>query len=258
MNGQNVGGSVTKCTQYSKILNNLAAEYRFAVSATAYRVDGLTRCMYSILNTIKYEIPEEVIKDKTIKAEIQPINTNYEIPENCMKWDGTLIYTELPTAMAEDEERNNQILEILKKNKNNYCLILSDRLIGLENLHNKLGKGLLINGSMTSKKAKQEREEAIEKMRNKEEHYLFATYSLAREGLDIKPLNRLFLVSPTKNKITLIQSVGRIERKDNGKKTPIVYDFVDKDIYYQKAFKSRKTIYKKNNNKILEVKNGNN
>lgn len=31
---QNVGGSITKCTQYSKILNNLVSEYRFGVSAT--------------------------------------------------------------------------------------------------------------------------------------------------------------------------------------------------------------------------------
>ena len=94
--------------------------------------------------------------------------------------------------------------------------------------------------------------QAIEKMRNKEEHYLFASYSLAKEGLDIKPLNRIFLIAPTKNKIVLIQSVGRIERKDEGKETPIVYDFIDNDKYFEDAFKKRKTIYKKNGNIILE------
>ena len=207
MNGQNVGGSVTKCTQYSKILNNLAAEYRFAVSATAYRVDGLTRCMYSLLNTIKYEIPEDAVSDKIIKADIQPILTDYEIPDKCLKWDGTLNYTQLPTYMAEDIKRNKLIIKYLKQNKDNYCLILSDRLAGLEKLHDLLGEGLLIDGSMTSKKAKKEREEAIKKIRNKEEHFLFCSYSLAREGIDIKPLNRLFLVAPTKNKINIIQSV---------------------------------------------------
>lgn len=211
--GQNVGGSVTKCTQYSKILNNLAAEYRFAVSATAYRVDGLTRCMYSLLNTIKYKIPEDAVEDKTIKAKIQSVLTNYEIPDSCLKWDGTLNYTELPTAMAENTKRNELIVKYLKENKNNYCLILSDRLSSLENLHALLGEGLLINGSMTSKKAKKEREDAIEKMRQKQEHYLFASYNLAREGLDIKPLDRLFLVAPTKNKISLIQSVRQNRKK---------------------------------------------
>lgn len=179
-NGQNVGGSVTKCTQYSKILNNLAAEYRYAVSATAYRVDGLTRAMYSLLNTIKYEIPEDAIQDKIIKADVKPVYTNYEIPPECQKWDGTINYTILPSNLATNEPRNNLIINLLEEEKEKYNLILSDRLEGLEILHNKIG-GLFINGSMTTKKAKQERDEAIEKMRNKEEHYLFATYSLARE-----------------------------------------------------------------------------
>lgn len=130
-------------------------------------------------------------------------------------------------------------------------MILSDRLEGLELLYKEVG-GLFVNGKMTSKKSKQEREEAIEKMRNKEEHYLFATYSLAKEGLDIKSLNRLFLIAPTKNSNVLVQSVGRIERKDEGKDTPICYDIVDNDIYFEKAWKVRKGIYKKNNNKIID------
>lgn len=205
---QNVGGSVTKCTQYSKILNNLAAEYRYGISATGYRVDGLTRAMYSLLNAIKYEIPEDSIQDKIIKANVKPFYTDYEIPIECQKWDGTILYTKLSSNLATNESRNKLIIDLLKKEKDNYCLILSDRLEGLEILHNEIG-GLFINGNMTSKKAKQEREEAIEKMRNKQEHYLFASYSLAREGLDIKSLNRLFLIAPTKNKITLIQSIRK-------------------------------------------------
>ena len=185
--GQNVGGSVTKVSQYSKILNNLAAEYRFAVSATAYRVDGLTRAMYSLLNTIKYEIPESAIEEKIIKAEIKPILTSYRIPRECQKWDGTINYTTLPSNIAKNDSRNNLIVDLLKQEKDNYCLILSDRLEGLEILHNKIG-GLFINGNMTTKKAKQERDNAIEKMRNKEEHYLFATYSLARERIGYKTI----------------------------------------------------------------------
>lgn len=59
---------------------------------------------------------------------------------------------------------------------------------------------------------------------------------------------------PQKTKSMSYNRFGRIERKDKDKTTPIVYDFVDKDIYYQKAFKTRKTIYRKNNNEILEEK----
>lgn len=244
----NVAGNITYVSQYQKILSNLVSEYRYGLSATAFRGDGLTKCMYSLINKVKYSIDEKEIADKIIKAEIKPIYTDYEIPYECQKTDGTLDYVKMPTALAENKDRNKLILELLKQNKDNYCLILSDRLIGLQELHKQLKEGLIIDGSQTSKKAKKEREEAINKMRNKEEHYLFATLQLAREGLDIKPLNRLFLIAPSKNKGVLIQAVGRIERKDENKTTPIVYDFVDKDLYYQKAFKSRKTIYKKNGN----------
>lgn len=145
-----------------------------------YRVDGLTRFMYSLLNTIKYTIPEEAISDKIIKASVKPIYTNYEIKRDSLKYDGTLNYTVLPTNLATDDSRNKLIIDLLKQEKDNYCLILSDRLEGLEILHKTVG-GVFINGKMTSKKAKQEREEAIEKMRNKEEHFLFASFSLARE-----------------------------------------------------------------------------
>ncbi len=247
----NIAGNVAYVSQYQKILSNLASQYRYGLSATPFRADGLTKCMYSIINKVKYTIEEDEIADKIIKAKVQPIYTDFEIPEFAKYTDGTLDYVKLPTALAEDKNRNKLILDLLKENKNNYCIILSDRLVGLQLLHEQLGEGLIIDGSKNTKKAKQEREEAIEKMRNKKEHYLFATLQLAREGLDIKPLNRLFLIAPTKNKAVLIQAVGRIERKDTDKQTPIVYDFVDKDLYYQKAFKQRKTIYKKNGNIII-------
>lgn len=247
----NIAGNITYVSQYQKILSNLASEYRYGLTATAFRGDGLTKCMFALTNKIKYIVEEKDIADKIIKAKIKPIYTNYEIPYEAKKTDGTLDYVKMPTLLSEDINRNKLILDLLKENKDEYCLILSDRLVGLQYLHNQLGEGLIIDGSQTTKKAKKEREEAIEKMRNKKEHYLFATLQLAREGLDIKPLNRLFLIAPTKNKAVLIQAVGRIERKDDNKQTPIVYDFVDKDLYYQKAFKLRKTIYRKNGNKIL-------
>ena len=247
----NIAGNITYVSQYQKILSNLASEYRYGLTATAFRGDGLTKCMFALTNKIKYIVEEKDIADKIIKAKIKPIYTNYEIPYVAQKTDGTLDYVKMPTLLSEDINRNKLILDLLKENKDEYCLILSDRLVGLQYLHDQLGEGLIIDGSQTTKKAKKEREEAIEKMRNKKEHYLFATLQLAREGLDIKPLNRLFLIAPTKNKAVLIQAVGRIERKDDNKQTPIVYDFVDKDLYYQKAFKLRKTIYRKNGNKIL-------
>ncbi len=59
------------------------------------------------------------------------------------------------------------------------------------------------------------------------------------------------MIAPTKNKIAVIQSVGRIERKDDNKQTPIVYDLIDQGKYFEDSFKARKRFYKQNNNEIL-------
>ena len=203
---QNVSSNPSHITQYEKILNNIVAPYRIALSATPKRQDGLTNAMIALCGKVVYEITPEEVKDKTIKAKIQPIYTSYKIERESLKCDGTINYTTLPTNIAINDSRNNLILDLLKQEKDNYCLVLSDRLDGLEILHKKIG-GVFINGKMTSKKAKEERKDAIDRMRNKEEHILLASYSLAREGLDIKNLNRLFLIAPTKNSNVLIQSV---------------------------------------------------
>lgn len=84
--------------------------------------------MYSLLNVVKYSIPESAIANKIIKANIKPVYTSFEIPFKALKYDGTLNYTTLPSIIATDYSRNDLILDLLKKEKDNYCLILSDRL----------------------------------------------------------------------------------------------------------------------------------
>lgn len=207
--------------------------------------------MFALLNKVKYTIPEEEIADKIMKAKVKFIYTDYVFSKRCMKYDGTLQYSQIANELAKDIDRNELILKYLEENKQHYCLVLSDRLEGLKYLHNKIG-GVFINGQMTSKKEKEKREQAIKDMRLGKEHILFASFGIAREGLNIPNLDRVFLIAPTKNEASVIQSVGRIERACENKTECIVYDFVDvKNIYYEKMWKTRKRFYKKNNNEIL-------
>lgn len=248
-----VSGNSTYVSQYQKILSNLIAQYKIGITATPFRNDGLTPCLFALLNKVKYEIKEEEIADKVIKAKVKMIPTDYVFSPKCLKFDGTLLYSQLANELAKDKDRNDLILKLLKENKNNHCLVLSDRLEGLKYLYEQLGEGVFINGSMTSKKARQEREQAIRDMRDGKQHILFSSFGIAREGLNIPVLDRLFLIAPTQNKASVLQSIGRIERTCDGKNECIVYDFVDvKNLYYEKMWKKRRGIYKKNGNIILE------
>lgn len=245
-----VCGTPAKAGMFYKVINKLVARYKYGLTATPYRnVKGTEKAMFSLLGKTIIELDKDVIGDRIIPATIIKTKTNFaEIPDNCLEVDGTIKYAALTTALSEDEERNNLILKILRDCKNNYTLILADRVKQLYYLQERLGYGNVIDG----KTKKDIRERAIEEVRTGKEKVLFATYGLAKEGLDIPRLDRLILASPHRDKATVIQAVGRIERKFENKVKPICYDLVDPIQYFKNMYSNRKSYYRKNNNEIFE------
>ena len=246
-----VAGTPTAMTQFSKVLNNLSARHKYGLSATVHRADGMITATYALLGDVVYTVPDEAIADKVMQVGIKPIGTGVGISRECLNTDGTLNYARLINYLCECFTRNVLIRDSITNESGNSCLILSDRLEHLETLKNSLPiwmqrDAAMISGKMTSKKGKAEREQALEDMRTGKKKYLFATYSLAKEGLDIPCLERLFLTTPQKDYAIITQSIGRIARVSEGKANPIVYDFVDDIGYLQKSFKKRCSTYKKN------------
>lgn len=250
--GHRICGTPAQLGMFYKVINALSCRYKYALTATPYRnVKGTEKALFSLIGDIIIEIPKEVVSERTIKAQIKEINTEFIIYEDCQNEDGTINYTALTSKLAEDEERNKIILNILKENSSHYTLVLVDRLQQSKYLQENLGYGVIIDGTMTTKAKKAKREQYIQDMRDGKENVLFATYNLAKEGLDIPRLDRLILASPHRDKATIIQSVGRVERVFENKKTPIVYDIVDNTQFHKNMFRSRKTIYKKNGNILI-------
>lgn len=253
-----VAGTPTSVTQFSRVLNSLAARHKYGLSATVHRADGMIAATYALLGKIAYQVPEEAVADKIMTVSVLPRPTRVGLSKDFLDTDGTIIYAKLVNYLAEDFCRNGQIVGDLMLNSGHYNLILSDRLAHLEYLMAHLPKHLrdqavMVDGKMTSKKGKAKREQAIEDMRAGKKHYLFATYALAKEGLDIPRLDRLYLTTPQKDYAIVMQSVGRIARTFEGKGEPIVYDYVDDGIQYLvRSYKKRCTSYRKCGCKIME------
>ena len=243
--------SATTCTQYEKVLNHLAARRKIGLTATPERSDGLIKATFALIGDIAYEIPEAAVADKVMNVKIQKVDTDADITDECLNDDGTINYVKLIEALTTDKERNDLIAQTIMENEGHNCLILSDRLDQLVTIRNLLPDDMqadsaYINGKMQSKKAKAEREQALEDMRTGKKKYLFASVSLCKEGLDIPCLDRLFLASPIKYSAIVTQAVGRIRRTSEGKETPVVIDFVDSNIgFCNGAWKKRCTSYRK-------------
>lgn len=246
-----VAGTPTQMSMFAKVLNSLSARHKFGLSATVHRSDGMIQATFALLGDVVYTVPDEAVADKVMQVGIKPIGTGVKISRECLNTDGTLNYTKMINYLCEDWNRNDLIRGSIVDEHDKSCLILSDRLEHLETLLKMLPDWLnpyavMISGKMTSKKGKAEREQALEDMRSGKKKYLFATYSLAKEGLDIPCLERLFMATPQKDYAVITQSIGRIARTHEGKADPICYDFVDDIGYLVKSYKKRCTTYKKN------------
>jgi superfamily II DNA or RNA helicase len=254
-------GTPTQYTQFSTVINALAAQRKYGLSATIDRADGSIKCVYALLGKKVYTVTKEMVADKTCDITIQQVSTGTPITSDCLDTDGTMIFSKLVTYLGECEERNQTIAENLFNNRTESNLILSDRLAHLKGLIECLKeKGIpedrirMIEGSMTSKKAKAARKQAILDMKNGNADFLFASYGLAQEGLNIPRLNRLHLVTPHKYEGVIQQCVGRIGRAFPDKGESICFDYIDAMPYCINAGKSRIRVYKKEGCAIKEVK----
>lgn len=245
-----VSGGPASVRMFYKVMSFLAARHKYGLSATVHRADGLIKSTFAIIGDVKYQVPEEAVAEKTMKVKVIRKDTDITICRECLDTDGTLEFAKLIPYLTGNVQRNQQIINDLAKNADHFNLVLSDRLEHLRILQKMLPEELrrasaMIDGRMTSKKAKAERILAIEDMREGRKHFLFASFSLAKEGLDIPRLDRLYMTTPKKDYAVVTQSIGRIARTFEGKTDAICYDYVDQIGFCENQWKRRRTSYRK-------------
>jgi len=234
-----VSGTPASAKMFYRVISSLAARYKYGLSATVHRADGLIKSTFAVLGEVQYQVPDEAVAEKTMQVQILRRDTKIKINRACLDTDGTLVYSKLIPYLTENLERNQMIVGDLVANRGHHNLILSDRLQHLQELT------AMIDGKMTSKSAKAKRIQAIEDMRSGRIRYLFASFGLAKEGLDIPRLDRLYLTTPKKDYAVVTQSIGRIARTFEGKGQPVCYDYVDNIGFCENQWKRRRTSYRK-------------
>lgn len=162
-----VSGTPTAVTQFSKVLNTLCARHKFGLSATVHRADGMIKATYAMLGQVVWTVPDEAVKSRVMTVNVLPRETGVKLSPVYLNSDGTVNYCKMITYLTECESRNHIILKDLIENREHFNLILSERVDHLKYLYEQLPPELreqaaVIDGKMTSKKRKAEREQAIE------------------------------------------------------------------------------------------------
>jgi superfamily II DNA or RNA helicase len=238
-----VAGSPTKVMMFYKVLSNLSARYKFGLSATVHRSDNLIESTFAILGPVIHRITDSDVGTKIIKARQLEIQTGLPDSMDYLGYDGVVDYNKILDYVIKNEVRNHLIASHIRMEKDNHhILVLSVRIDHLEKLRELVGEGVIVTG----KTPRVERDLIFAQARKGDVKIIFATFQLAKEGLDIPILDRLFMTTPQKDFAIIKQSVGRIERNIEGKGKPIVFDFIDEHVpYLAKLAKKRKSIFKK-------------
>lgn len=248
-------GSPTNVMMFYKVLSSLSCRYKFGLTATPKRADCLERSMFALLGDIIIEITKEVVSKTTCPVEVKFIETGY-MPDLdiVLAGDGTINYASLIDDLIHNERRFEAVLSVVESvSDEGAILVLGNRVEYLERLQNAYrGKSVCLSGLGNSKRAKEERKSALARLNDGDLNCIFATYQLAKEGLDVPNLRFVVFATPEKDPTTIEQSTGRVGRKADGKDYGTVIDFVDDFGMYKGWAKKRRNIYKKLGMRIVE------
>ncbi|HCJ37863.1 MAG TPA: DNA or RNA helicase of superfamily II [Erysipelotrichaceae bacterium] len=243
---QRCAGSPTKVTQFYKVVSKLSARYKYGLTATPKRADGLEKSMFVLLGDVIHEVSKDAVKDTTCPIVVKKIDTGYTPDYDAvLLGDGTLDYNKIIDNMIHDEDRFDKVLKVVN-NLEGPVLVLANRVEYIRRLHESYDKkSVCLSILGNNKLAKRVRKESLKKLNDGELDCIFATYQLAKEGLDVPNLRYVVFATPEKDETTVVQSVGRVGRKFDGKDYGTVIDFVDDFGMYKAWSKKRDKYYKK-------------
>lgn len=259
-------------TMFKRCCDYFSAPYKIGLTATLHRADTLTRGITATIGDPIFQIQRDTKRDEfvvisggkdvhhmpigdfQVPVHIYRIHTGYNVKDKPEVYDldGVIDYTKLISTMAQDPYRNHGIIQLLNEiPKEAYTLVLSLRLSQMQTLYD--GVNVEEKVMLTGSTKKSPRKQYLDMMRSGQAHMMFATYNLAKEGLDIPRLQYLVLAMPCKDYAVVVQSLGRVQRIFEGKDIGYVYDLVD-DVGILKGFaQRRKSIYKKSGYFIQEI-----
>ena len=236
---------------FSCALFKLVTKYMLGLSATMNRKDGTTKVFKMFLGEVVYKLE----RSKDVEVVVRGItyqSNDEEFNELELDFRGQTASSKMLSKICNYNYRSEFILKVLRdmiqENPKqqimmiaSYKNILSYMFDAIRH-HNICSVGYYVGGM---------KETALKESETKQ--VVLATYSMASEALDIKSLTTLFMITPMTN---IEQSVGRILRQKHDF-SPIVVDIIDSHDNFQRQWIKRKSFYKKQNYKIIQINSSN-
>lgn len=242
----------TSSEMFCRALPKIGARVTLGLSATPRRADGLTKVFKWYLGEVIFKSARP--RDDRVVARVARVELDAEAAgygeELVVRYTGNVNTAGMINNIAGDANRTALVAALaraLVAPAGRQLLVLSGRRQHLEDIHEAVVSQL--DGGAAHPLAasigyyvggmNQDALKASEGCR-----VVLATYTMAAEGLDIKTLNTLMLVTPMSN---VTQAVGRILRAVDPATPPLVVDLVDDFSTFTRQAAKRLKVYRREN-----------
>ncbi|CAK0741720.1 ATP-dependent DNA helicase UvsW [Gammaproteobacteria bacterium] len=220
---------------FAEVLSWLPARYRYGLSATPHRRDGLDVLIHRVIGPTLSRVSREEVEmvGGTVPVMVKVLETNID-PGNVSSW------AEFIDSLTTNESRNRLIITTAERAAGRMSvLVLVERVQHAEALAALATiPCVLVHGAMPAK----ERSAAIDALPLT--RLTIGTVGMLGEGLDVASWGALVLASPVSSRVRLLQAFGRVVRPHAGKTRGYVADFLDSHPLAWASFRKRQAIYR--------------
>jgi len=225
---------------FSRALFKIVTKYMLGLSATMERKDGTTHVFKMFLGDIAYKGTRDEEHPVVVRG-IEFKTNDSEFNEVEYDFRGNPQYSKMISKLCEYNPRSEFILKVIERmiqeNPTTQIMVIGHNRSLLTYLFDAIQSRQIASvgyyvGGMKEDDLKESESKQI----------VVATYGMAAEGLDIKTLSSLVMVTP---KTDIVQTVGRILRTRHSQ--PIIVDIIDSHELFQNQWRQRVTYYRKCN-----------
>lgn len=225
-------------------------KYRYGLTGTIKDSKTHSMVLKGLFGPIYQVIKTKELMDKDVLSKLKIKLYGLMHPKNKkMKYHDEISY------LISNEKRNHFIVDLADSLEGNTLILFSfvDKhgkiLYDIYNSKRRKNACFFVSGEVPGEK----REEIRKRVDSSTNNTIIASYQTFSTGIDIVNLDNLILASPSKSRIRILQSIGRILRKSN-KDYSTLYDIAD-DIgvnssYSKKHFNERLSLYKEEEFKV--------
>ena len=199
---------------FSKIIDTNYARYKIGLSGTIERKDGKHVVFRDYFGHNIFKPPKENFMAPSVHI----------LHSEIRFMDGAKIpWANRVTALGNNEEYRHTVAltAAAYAAKGHKVLVVSDRVHFLKACAELAGEDAIC---VTGEVSHEDREKYMSEIRNGKKKILFGTQAIFSEGISLNNLSCLILGTPINNEPLLTQLIGRVIRKEENKRDPVIVD----------------------------------